>query len=169
MRPEPNEYAENYANYIAKVEGGNILDTLQTQMEATMALLKTADEAKGDFRYESSKWNVKELVGHIIDTERVFAYRALVFARNDSISLPGFDQESWARNANFQNLRMRDLITEFESVRLSSILLFGHLDAAAWLRRGIGNNKEMTVRAAAFVIAGHTQHHVDILKSRYLL
>ena len=168
MRPEPSEYADFFARYIDKIEGTDIVDILQTQLESTMILLKGIDESRGDFRYETGKWSVKELLGHAIDTERVFAYRILVFARNDSASLPGFDQDKWAEHANYRNLRMSDIIGEFEAVRRSTLVLLRHLDDAAWLRRGIGNNREMTTRAAAFVIAGHTQHHLDILKSRYL-
>ena len=167
-RPEASEFADYYTGYVGKVPGADIMSFLQQQLELAGALIRGIDEAKGAFRYAEGKWTVKELIGHIIDTERVFAYRALVFSRNDSTPLPGFDQEPWAQHANHANVPLAELAAEFESVRRATIYLFRHLDAAAWSRRGIGNNKQMTTRAAAFIIAGHTQHHLDILKSRYL-
>lgn len=167
-RPETSEHAEYYSGYISKVPGADIMSVFQQQLDSTVALIRGLDESKGNYRYETGKWTVKELLGHVIDAERVFAYRALVFSRNDKAALPGFDQEPWAQHANYANLTLQDIAAEFDSVRRASIFLFRHLDGAAWDRRGVGNNKEMTVRAAAFVIAGHTQHHIDVLKSRYL-
>ena len=167
-RPAPGEYAEYFEGYISKVPANDITGFLTQQLESTMTLLRSIDEVQGDFRYAPDKWTVKDLLGHIIDTERVFAYRSLVFARNDSAGLPGFDQEPWAQNSNYSNLTVKDIGAEFESVRRSTLFLFRHLDAAAWNRQGIANNNKMTTRAAAFVIAGHTEHHLDILKSRYL-
>jgi len=167
-RPETDEYAEYYTGYIGKVAGTNIVAVLQQQLESTMALFARIDETKGDYQYEPGKWTVKEVIGHIIDTERVFAYRALVIGRNDKTSLPGFDQEPWSKHANYANLRMDDIAAEFESVRRANILLFRHLGEDAWSREGVANNNKMTTRAAAFIIAGHTQHHLDILTSRYL-
>jgi hypothetical protein len=167
-RPETSEFAEYYTGYISKVPGGDILQFLQQQLITTSDLLRSLPEAKGDFRYQPGKWSMKELFGHIIDTERVFAYRGLVFARNDSSPLPGFDQEPWSKYANYANLTLSDIAAEFETVRRSSIHLFRNLDQSAWSRKGIADNKGMTVRAAAFIIGGHTQHHLDILNSRYL-
>ena len=167
-RPDVSEFAEYYTGYIGKVPGVDIMSVLQAQMESTAALIRGIDDAKGGFRYAPEKWTIKELIGHIIDTERVFAYRALVFSRNDATPLPGFDQEPWAKNANHANVPMSELAAEFQSVRQASIHLFRHLAADDWMRQGIGNNKKMTTRAAAYIIAGHTQHHLDILKERYL-
>jgi DinB family protein len=167
-RPETTEFAEYYTGYISKVPGADILQFLQQQLATTSELLRGLPEAKGDFRYETGKWSIKELFGHIIDTERVFAYRGLVFARNDSTPLPGFDQDPWSQYANYANLKLSDIAAEFDAVRRSSIHLFRNLDQAAWSRKGIANKNGMTVRAAAFIIGGHTQHHLDILNSRYL-
>jgi hypothetical protein len=167
-RPETTEFAEDYAGYISKVPGGDILQFLQQQLVTASDLLRSLPEAKGDFRYEPGKWSIKELFGHIIDSERVFAYRGLVFARNDSTPLPGFDQDPWSQHANYANLKLSDIAGEFDAVRRSSIHLFRHLDASAWSRKGIANKNGMTVRAAAFIIGGHTQHHLDVLNSRYL-
>ena len=166
-RPEASEFAEYYTGYISKVPGADIISFLEQQLESTTSLLRSIDEAKGDYRYEAGKWSIKELLGHIIDGERVFSYRALVFARNDSTSLPGFDQDPWSKNANYANLTMKEIVDEFEAVRRSTIQLFRHLDASAWDRAGVANNNRMTTRAAAFIIACHTEHHLAILKSRY--
>ena len=167
-RPDGSEFAEYYTGYIGKVPGADIMSFLQSQLESTATLIRGIDDAKGGYRYAASKWTIKELLGHIIDTERVFAYRALVFSRNDATPLPGFDQEPWAKSANHANVPMTELAAEFESVRRASICLFRNMAAEDWMRQGIGNNKKMTTRAAAYIIAGHTQHHLDILKERYL-
>ena len=167
-RPESKEYAEYFSTYIEKVPGSDILNYLEHQRASAVSLINQIDESKGDFRYEPGKWTLKELLGHIVDAERVFSYRALVFSRNDATPLPGFDQEPWARHANYNQISMREIAAEFDCLRRSTIFLFRHLDAAAWDRKGIANEKSMTTRAAAYVIAGHTEHHLGILKSRYL-
>ena len=167
-RPETSELAEYQIAYIGKVPGADILEFLQQQLEATLDLLRGIDEGKGNYRYAAGKWTVKEVVGHIIDSERVFAYRALVFSRSDSATLPGFDQDLWAGHANHSTVPLKELAGEFESVRRSTIGLFRHLDTAAWMRGGTANNNPITVRALAYLIGGHTEHHLEILKSRYL-
>ena len=167
-RPGTEEYAEYYTTYISKVPGSDILGFLEEQLGSTMTLLRGIDESKADFRYEPGKWSIKELVGHIIDSEKVFAYRGLVFARNDSASLPGFDQDVWAKHANYANLLFTEIIAEFEAVRRATILQFRHLPLDAWSRRGIANANQMTARATAYIIAGHAEHHLGILRQRYL-
>src|SRR5437879_7209653 len=158
-RPETSELAEYQIAYVSKVPGADILEFLQQQLEATLDLLRGVDEEKGNYRYAAGKWTVKEVVGHVIDTERVFAYRALVFSRNDRTTLPGFDQDLWAEHASHANVPMKDLATEFEVVRRSTIDLLGHLDPVAWTRRGTANNNPISVRALAYLIGGHTEHH----------
>src|SRR5438132_1237750 len=167
-RPKADEYADIHAGYLSKVPGDDVMNFLQHQLDSALALFTTIDDSKGDFRYEPGKWTIKEVLGHIVDTERVFAYRALVFARGDRTPLPGFDQEPWAQHAGHGKLAIRDIIAEFKSVRRSTIQLFQHLDAEAWNRRGTANGREISTRAAAFIIAGHAQHHLDILQARYL-
>lgn len=166
-RPQPGEYAEFHANYVSKVPGDDILQFLQDQLNSTKVMLQSIDVATAEKRYAEGKWSVKEVVGHIVDTERVFAYRALVFGRGDRGPLPGFDQDSWMREAHFDNSSIKDLAAAFEAVRRSTILLLQSLPAEAWDRRGTANNKEITTRAVAFIIGGHTQHHLEILKTRY--
>lgn len=167
-RPETSEFADYQIGYVSKVPDTDIITFLQRQLEDVLALFRAVSEEKGNYRYAPDKWTVKELLGHVIDTERVFAYRALSFSRNDASPLPGFDQDPWLQNANYTNVPLKELLDEFDAVRRSTIYLFGHLDAGAWMRRGLANNNPITVRAQAFVIAGHVEHHLEILKSRYL-
>ena len=167
-RPETTEYAEYYGRYFGKIEGTDVVAVLEEQLPWAPSVLRGIDEAKADFRYEPGKWSIKEVIGHVIDCERVFSYRALSFARSDNTALPGFDQDQWAANANYSNLSLAKIIDEFEAVRRATILLFRHLDEAAWRRRGNADGKDMTTRSTAFVIAGHLQHHMEIIKTRYL-
>jgi DinB family protein len=167
-RPETSEYAEYYGKYTGRIPGTNVLPVLEQQLESTLALFRKIDERKAEFQYAPGKWSIKQLVGHIIDTERVFAYRALVFSRNDTTALPGFDQDKWAEQSNFSGLTMAEITAEFEAVRRATIALFRNVEPAAWNRKGTANGKEVTVRALAFITAGHLDHHLEILKSRYL-
>ena len=167
-RPDTTEFPDYQLGYVSKVPGTDVVTFLEQQRNAMLSLLRGVDEEKGNYRYAPGKWTIKELVGHVTDTERVFAYRALVFARNDAAALPGFDQDPWVQQAHHANVSLKDLVDEFDSVRRSTIHLFRNLDPAAWMRRGIANNNPITVRAQAYVIAGHTEHHLDILKSRYI-
>jgi len=167
-RPEANEYAEYYSRYTGRIPGTDIVPVLERQLESTLTLLRKIDERKADFRYEPGKWSIKQLVGHMIDCERVFAYRALVFSRNDTATLPGFDQDKWAEQGNQSSLTMSAITDEFEAVRRATICLFRNVEPAAWMRKGTANGKEVTVRGLAFITAGHLDHHIEILKSRYL-
>ena len=112
-RPETTEFADDQTGYISKVPGADIMSFLQEQLDATLALLRPIDEEKGNYRYAPDKWTVKELLGHVIDSERVFAYRALAFSRNDGNELPGFDQDPWAQHANHANVPTHELVEEF--------------------------------------------------------
>jgi hypothetical protein len=167
-RPESNEYLSYYDRYVTLVPEGDILATLAKQMEGTLQLLRGIDEVKAAQRYAPGKWSIKELVGHLIDTERIFSYRALRFARNDTSPLTGFEQDDYVRAANFDDRALAQLTDEFEYVRLSTIKLFESLSAEAWNRRGPANGDEVSVRALAFIIAGHELHHMNVLKTRYL-
>jgi hypothetical protein len=167
-QPDPTEYAPYYGRYVSLVTEPNILATLEQQLDGTRDLLGGLSEAQAASRYAPDKWSIKELVGHVIDTERIFAYRALRFARNDKTPVEGFDQDEYARNATFDACRLADLTTELEHVRRASLYLFGHLDGAAWLRTGTASGSEVSVRALAYIIAGHERHHVNILRTRYL-
>ncbi|MGH9768424.1 MAG: DinB family protein [Blastocatellia bacterium] len=167
-KPDPAEYAPYFEKYISLVSEGEIVATLGKQIESTLSLLGGLSEAQGDLRYAPGKWSVKEVIGHLIDGERIFAYRAFRFARNDATPLPGFDENSYVANASFGSRNLADLAAEFECVRKSSVYQFKYLDGDSWLRRGVANDNEISVRALAYIIAGHEIHHVGILRSRYL-
>jgi hypothetical protein len=167
-KPAKDEYAPYYEKYTSLVPEGDVLATLEQQVAATLVLLRSLPEGQGSFRYAPEKWSIKELVGHIIDTERIFAYRALRIARGDTTPLPGFEQDGYITNGNFDGRQLSDLASEFETVRQSTLFLLKHLSDEAWVRRGVASENEVTVRALAHIIAGHELHHVEILRSRYL-
>ena len=167
-KPEPDEFAPYYSKYISLVADGDVVSTLRQQLNNSLSLLRGISEEKANSRYASDKWSLKEVVGHLLDTERIFGYRALRFARNDQTPLNGFEQDDYVRAANFGRTRLNDLADEFENVRRANIHLFRSLDDAAWLRRGAANENEVSVRALAYIIAGHELHHMGILKTRYL-
>ena len=167
-QPQTNEYAPYYEKYIALVPEGDIVATLSRQLDDTLSLLRSLTEAQGDSRYAPGKWSIKELVGHIIDSERIFSYRALRFARNDQTPLPGYEQDDYVRAGNFDNRRLSDLTDEFEQVRRATLSLLRSLDDEAWLRRGAANETEVSVRALAYILAGHETHHMQIVRERYL-
>lgn len=167
-KPEVNEYAEYYGRYISLVPEGDIIATLETQTRKFVEFLRALPEAKGDYRYAQDKWSVKEMLGHIIDTERIFAYRALRFARGDKNPLMGFEQDDYVKLSGHGRAKMTDLIDEFELVRKADLLMLKHLDDAAWTRRGTASGNEITVRALANILAGHVEHHWKVLKEKYL-
>lgn len=166
-RPQPGEYATYYDRYIALVKGEDILNILDQQRRQTMLLLSGRDEEDGNFRYAPGKWSAKEVLGHLCDTERIFAYRALRIARGDSTPLAGFEQDDYVRNGPFATRPMSDLVEEFIAVRRATLSLLRSLDEAAWMRRGVASNNEVTVRALAYMIAGHELHHRNILETKY--
>ena len=167
-RPQPNEYASFYGKYVALVPEGELLSSLETQLQGFHAALGPLSDAQGDFCYAEGKWSVKEMLGHISDTERIFGYRLLRIARGDRTPLSGFEQDDYVMAGNFAERKLGDLLEEFSAVREASIALLGSLDDAAWLRRGTANQKEVTVTALAFILFGHAEHHRLILAERYL-
>jgi len=166
-RPEPTEHADFYAKYIAKVPGTDVLGVLEAQRQQMLQMFTGRSERDGDFRYAPGKWTVKEVLGHVTDTERIFSYRALCIARGEKKSLPGFEQDDYVRDGAFGERTLTDLAEEFAAVRSSSIALFRSLNEAAWERRGVASQREVTVRALAFITAGHQMHHRIILEERY--
>lgn len=167
-RPDASEYASFYAGYIAKVPDGDLLQTLERQEEDTMALLAAVPETKGGFAYAPGKWTLKDVIGHVADAERVFSYRALRIARGDQTPLPGFDEKAWVPNAGCAARTLADLLGELRVVRAGTLALFRHLPAEATTRRGTANSIEISVRALAWIIAGHERHHLGIIRERYL-
>jgi uncharacterized damage-inducible protein DinB len=168
QRPAPTEHVPYYARYIDLVPEGSILAALETQIGETIALLAPLSEARARHRYAAGKWSVAEVVGHIADSERVFAYRALRFARADATELPGFEGDDYVANARFDERPLADVLREFESVRAATLSLFRSLDEEAWGKGGVANEAPVTVRALAWIIAGHELHHRALLAERYL-
>ncbi|APZ48137.1 damage-inducible protein DinB [Polaribacter reichenbachii] len=169
MIPE-NEYAPYYKSYIQLIESNekSLLDNLKhSQLDFENTLRKISKE-KGDFAYAEGKWTLKELVQHIIDTERVFCYRALCFARNDKTELPGFDENFFVDNSNVQNRDFYDMLDEMKALRISTIHLFESFSDEDLLKIGVGSGNKMSVRALGFIFSGHQTHHLNIVKERYL-
>lgn len=166
-RPQADEYASFYESYIALVPGNNVVSTLETQRLQVVQFFAGRSERDGNFRYAPNKWSVKEVLGHVTDSERIFVYRALRIARVDQTPLPGFEQDDYVRSGGFAERSLADLAEEFVAVRGASIAFFRSLSDAAWLRRGLANKNEVSVRALAFITAGHELHHRRILEERY--
>jgi hypothetical protein len=166
-KPESDEYAPYYEKYISLVPDQDILTTLEAQGPQTAALLSAREEQEGNFRYAPGKWSLKESLGHVIDAERVFAYRALRIARNDKTPMEGFEQDDYVKFGPFGQSSLAALIEEFASVRTATLSLFRGLDEDAWTRRGVANKNEVTVRAIAYIIAGHELHHRRIFLEKY--
>jgi DinB family protein len=173
LRPQPGEYAPYYDRYISLVhpneaQGYDVLAALEDQRRQTLLLLSGRTEADGDLRYAPDKWSLKEVLGHVNDTERIMSYRALRIARGDQTPIEGFEQDDYVRNAPFAHRPLADLIEDYIAVRRATVSLFRNLDESAWTRRGIANKNEISVRALAYVIAGHEQHHRRIIEEKYL-
>jgi len=168
LRPQPGEYAPYYDRYISLVPGSDVLAALEDQRRQMLLLLSGRTEYDGDIRYAPEKWSLKEVLGHISDTERIMSYRALRISRGDATPLEGFEQDDYVRNGPFARRPLADLIEDYIAVRRATISLFRNLDEAAWTRRGVASKNEVTVRALAFIIAGHELHHRKILEEKYL-
>ena len=158
-RPQSDEYKPYQEDYVKLVPDGDILATLETTMQQLTSRLRSVSADRASRPIAPGKWTVKQMLGHITDTERVFAYRALSFARGDSNELPGFEQDDYVREAGSDGCSWDSLIEEFEVVRHSTILLFRHLPEAAWMRTGTANQGRFTVRAIAYLLAGHALYH----------
>ncbi len=167
VRPLPGEYAPYYETYISLVKSDDILAALEAQRLLSAQLFAARSERDGNFRYAPDKWTVKEVLGHLSDSERIFAYRAVRIARGDQTPLSGFEQDDYVRGGNFSERALSDLAEEFDVVRAASIALFKSLRKEAWQRRGVANKTEISVRALAYIIAGHELHHRRILDERY--
>jgi hypothetical protein len=167
VKPEADEHAAYYSRYIDLVPDGDILGTLAGQIGVTLTELRQISDADSLLRYAPGKWSVREVVGHMIDTERIFGYRALRFARSDKTPLPGFEQDDYIAAANFDERPWADLIDEFYAVRRSNLAMFRGLTPEAWLRQGTASDNAMSVRAAAYVIAGHERHHLGVIRDKY--
>ena len=155
-RPEPKEYDPAFEYYISRVPETDIYQALEEQL------------AEETYRYAEGKWSVREVVGHMIDSEHVFGYRALCVSRGETVSLPGYDQEAYGKHSNDHEVPLKELQQEFEFLRKSHILFFKHLSESGWRRMGVANDNQVTARAVAYSMVGHVRHHMQVLKERYL-
>jgi uncharacterized damage-inducible protein DinB len=167
-RPQQGDYALYYEKYVALVPSGDFLEILRSQLQELIQLLSPLSEHQAEFRYAPGKWSIKEVIGHVSDAERIFAYRLLRIARGDQTPLASFEQDGYITNGNFSARILPDLLQEFSAVREATICLIRSLDDAAWLRRGTASQREVSVLALAFIIAGHDRHHRIILEKHYL-
>ena len=167
-RPAPHEAVPYYATYIDKVPAGDIRATMETQLEETRAFLNGIDEEKSRHRYAPGKWSLREVLGHINDAERLFVARAFWFARRFDSPLPDFDQEIALAASSAHDVSWARHVAEFGAVRGATTHFFRNLPDAAWSRSGIASGNPFTVRALAWIAAGHVAHHVGLVKQRYL-
>jgi hypothetical protein len=169
QRPGTNEYAPYYERYVSRVPEGDIIDIARGQIAETASLLETIDEERAGFAYAPDKWTIKQVVSHMSDTERIFAYRALRFGRGDETPLPGFDENVYARSSEADARPFKSIVAELRTVRAATLTLWEGLPPEAWARSGVASELSVTVRALAYITAGHELHHRAILQDRYLV
>lgn len=167
-RPGPGDHADYYKRYVDLVPDGDILETLSGQMTATQALLSTVPASREEYRYKPGKWSLREVVGHLIDVERVFAGRAHFMARGYTQNLPGMEQDEWGKHSNAHVRPLVDLAEEWAALRRDNVLLFHGFDDEAWGRHGRASGNGFAVLAFPWIIAGHELYHVDLLRRQYL-
>lgn len=168
QRPADHESHDYFKLYINQVTGDDFLQTLKDSLSSTLELLKNLEDSKWDYRYAEGKWSIKEVMIHIMDTEKIFAYRALRFSRNDMTSLPGFDQDDYAPFYNAENRSIKSILKEFKAVRKATIAMYKNFSDEMLNRIGTASEHPVSVRALGFMIAGHEVHHVKIIRERYL-
>lgn len=167
MRPKPDEYGDYYHGYVEKVSEGDIIAILKDQMHETYTLINSLTAKQVQYRYAAGKWTVKEVIGHLVDSERIFAYRGLCFARGEQKELPGFDQDDYVEQGNFNDQRLKNIGDEYFSLRNATIAMFSSLSEETLLKKGKASGYDCSVRAIAYIIAGHERHHLDVLKDKY--
>lgn len=167
-RPDASAMPQSLSRYVEAVPDGDILATLESQAAETQAYLGALDATQAGHRYAPGKWTVKQVVAHVSDAERVFAYRALSFARKDQTALPPFEEDDWAAANTCEQRSLQEVLAELAAVRQASLALFRGLDDEAWDRQGTANGKRFSVRALAWMLAGHEAHHLRVLRERYL-
>ena len=167
-RPSQKEYAAYYNGYISLVPNGNLLQILEKQNEQFCEFLAQVDEHKADFRYAKNKWSIKEVIGHIIDVELVFLYRALRISRKDKTNIPGFDQDNYVTNSTFSDVSLSDLVEQFYNLRKTSIAILSSFSDKMWKQKGKANSQTVSVRALGYIMAGHVIHHMKVIHTKYL-
>lgn len=167
QRPTATDAPEAYLPYIDRIEGDDIIEQLAKQMVETRARLSSVDDERAGFRYQPGKWSVKQVIGHLADCERVFAYRALAFSRGDQQAIPGMDQDAWMNAARFDEQTFPAVLADLVTVREGTLTLFQGLSDEQWRRRGTACDADFQVGAIAWVIAAHELHHRGVLEERY--
>lgn len=167
-RPEKSEYDPYYERYISLIIDNDIVPVLAGQVTELQDLFTALPEEKGTYAYETGKWTIKEVLSHLIDGERIFAYRVFRIARGDKTPIEGFEQDGYIENSHANERTFAELLDEFNLLRRANVLFFKNLDRDDWVRIGTANDVEISVRAISFVMAGHIRHHITILRSRYL-
>lgn len=165
--PKPDEYDNFYSGYIDLVNTSNVIETLIQQGQEVFSLIQILSEDEAAYRYAEEKWSVREVLGHLIDTERIMSYRALCISRGEKKSLPGYDQEEYVEQAEFDNRSLQSMSTEYDALRNANISMFSSFNNEQINRSGTANNAEVSVRALAYIIAGHEKHHLNILEEKY--
>ena len=167
-RPLESEYAPYYQSYIARVTEEEILPVLRSQLDELESLLGGVTAERETYRYAPDKWSIREVVGHVADSERVFTYRALRFARGDATPLPGYDEKSWGKVSSAHGRTLASLLDDLVTLRAATLSLFRGFTDGEFARSGVANNAPATVRALTYIVAGHERHHVNVLMERYL-
>jgi hypothetical protein len=168
MRPNPGDYDPYFERYIKLVEGNNIIKILYEQSKITRELIDSISDYKGNYRYADDKWTIKEVIGHILDSERILAYRALSLARGEKKSLPGFDHNDYVRDGNFNRRELTELSFEFKLLRESNLLMFKNFSEEMLCKKGLADEASVTVLALLYIIAGHEKHHLNVLEEKYI-
>jgi len=167
VRPESNEYAPFYADYVSRVAETDALTALETQITVVRSTFGAIPESRGGYRYAAGKWSIREIVGHLSDAERIFGYRALRFGRNDPTELPGFEENDYAAASPADQYPLADLVDEWTHLRQANVYLFRQFQPEAWTRSGVASGARVTVRALGFIMVGHARHHLEVLATRY--
>jgi len=166
-RPSQTEFAPFFADYVSLVLENDIIKALEQQIDDVRRQARAIPPDLEQFRYADGKWSVREVIGHVGDAERVFGYRAFCISRGDETPLPGFDERHYVRHSDFHYVKAADLVEEFIQLRESNLKVLRRLDDARWQKRGVANGSPVSVRALAFIMAGHVRHHLRVLSTRY--
>lgn len=167
-RPASSEYPEWYDGYVQSVPDGDIVELMEKQLKEVASLLNEIDDEKSLYRYSGDKWSIRELLGHLNDTERIMTYRALRFARGDKTDIPQYDHNEYVETAKFDKIPFEDLKKEFRFLRKATIILFKNFTEEQFAAKGYSGGKEFTVKAKAYIIVGHVNHHLKIIREKYL-
>jgi len=168
QKPFEDEYPGHYTHYVDLVSDGNIIDIFENQSAVTHEFLSTIPEELGDHTYAFGKWSIKEIVGHLIDTERIFSVRALRIARGDKQALPGFEQDDYVKNGYFFKRTLKDLVDERLMLRAANMKMFRSFEPLSFLEKGMANDNDITVRAILFLLTGHEIYHIKFMRENYL-